>query len=441
MSGVSATLVGCLGAACFLTDPYVVGNAVSGMETSIASLAFGVFLFLALKMMSSAERPTDRQALSTGFVAALVAMFRPEMGLCVVVALVAAGAMWPEGRQPLFRSLAVFLLLGAGYYLLRWSYYGLPFPLPFYVKQVPFGLHGLSDLRSYLRHMIFVLPFVSVSLMFVVGRPNGEDRRSCVYVLAVAGAVWTQLVYYSTLRHAMGLGFRYFQPTGIASVVLACVGYAIVCRVGVRSRMRSSVSECLMCCGLIAPFFIDNVRAYRPAHTTFIEGHADGTNNAVQIGKSMKATARGTVFRIAMNDCGAIPFYSGFSVVDLGGLNNRTIALDRRAEATRKELVDKKTQVVILVSRRKHNPGSLVGWERLGQEDMRTLGYRYAGMLSGFGSMQNGDGLYPLVYANAEPVVLAFLDRLALLGVLERPANPGREEEGGGSRGIGSFVP
>jgi hypothetical protein len=102
ISRMWATVVSTLGAACFLSDPYVAGNAVSGMETSIAALVFSGFLFLGLRMMSSGPGPSVRYVASTGFVATLVVMFRPEMGLSVVMVLVVAGMMWPDRRHLCF---------------------------------------------------------------------------------------------------------------------------------------------------------------------------------------------------------------------------------------------------------------------------------------------------------------------------------------------------
>jgi len=46
LSPRSAMMVCCAGAAYYLSNAYVVGNAVSGMETALGALSFGVFLLL-----------------------------------------------------------------------------------------------------------------------------------------------------------------------------------------------------------------------------------------------------------------------------------------------------------------------------------------------------------------------------------------------------------
>jgi hypothetical protein len=146
----------------------------------------------------------------------------------------------------------------------------------------------------------------------------------------------------------------------------------------------------------------------------------------------MNVASKGTILRIAINDCGAIPFYSGFSIIDLAGLNNRAIALAGTTEATRNEIREKKPQLVVLVSKKKHPSGKdgIYGWERLSNDDVIKLGYNYAGTMT-VGTMPNGDGYHLLVYANGDPLVLAFLDRLALTGVLDLPSVKSHSENDG----------
>jgi len=437
MPRVSAVMVCSVGAAYFLTNPYLVGNAVSGMETSLTAMAFAGFLFLVLKMMSSGTQPTHGGIILTGLVATLVHMLRPEMGLSVAVVLATAGLMSDRDRRPLFRSLAFFLLLGAVYYLLRFLYYGLPLPLPFYVKQAPLGqLAGLGKLESYFRYVILLLPLVVVGSAFALGPHRGERKWSCAYLLAVLVGWGAQLAYYATIKQTMGTGYRFFQPIAVERVILAFVGVGIMYQVALQSRLGALFSLPVLFCALGTVFAVSNVRAYQDARSTLVDGYAGLEAGIVNIGRSMKAASQGTRFRIAMFDCGAIPFYTGFSVVDLGGLNDRAIALAHKGEAARNEIAEKKPQLVVLVSKKKHDPTSLMGWERLSNEDVKTLGYSYVG------TMTVDVNYHYLIYSNGDSSVSVFLDRLALTGVLDRgSADSSPERDANAKRAEGASTP
>jgi arabinofuranosyltransferase len=417
---VRAIMFSILAAAYFLSNPYVVGNTLSGMETALATMTFGAFLFLVVKILTSSTRPTFLSILCLGLVATLVPLLRPEMGLSVVFTLATAGVLAREARPTILSSLAVFLMLSIVYYCLRFLYYELPFPLPFYIKQGSFGFYGLSDLESYLKQLLPLLPLVFVCLAFAIGPHCGERKRPCAYLMAVMIAVGVQLAYYASIRHIMGFGFRYFVPTSVGLISLAFVGGAILYEVATRSRLSASFSLPSLFVALIILSIGSNAVAYRPAHDMFIDWYATGERRGVQIARSMRIASQGTWLRIALNDCGAIPFYTGFSIVDLSGLNNRAIALARTPDAARNEIREKRPHLVILVSKRKHDPTSLQGWERLSHEDVTALGYSYVGTIT-VGTWPDGEGYHLLVYGNGDPIVLPFLERLAQNGVLDIP--------------------
>jgi arabinofuranosyltransferase len=416
---VSVAMVCSCVAAYFLTDPYRVATAVSGMETSLAALALCGFLFLLLKMMSSGTPPTRREVALTGIAATLVPMFRPEMVLFVVFVLAASALMSGRDRRPVLSVLAFSVLLGALYYVLRFAYYGLPLPLPFYIKQADLGnLKGLNHVGSYLRFVGLLLPFCFVCLAFAMGPHRREQRRLSAYLLAASVALVAQLAYYVTIRPTMGLGFRFLQPTAVALVILSFVGVGILYGVALESRIGTWFSLPLFFCALGMALAASNVSVYRSAREIFIDWYPRIASAGATIGRSLKAASGGTSLSMAIYDCGRVPFYSGLPVIDLAGLNNRAIALGRTSEAARGEIGKRKPNLVVLVAKNKHDPSSLYGWEGLNGEDMQALGYCYTGTLT-IGTVQNGDGYYYLVYSNGDSSTGAFLGRLALTGVLE----------------------
>lgn len=410
LSYTSAVMVGCSGAGYFMSNPYVVANAVDGMGTSLAAMTFGIFLLLLVRMFSSDTQPTLAAVFYTGLLATLVPMFRPEMAFSIVAIFSAAFIMSRELRPYLLRSIAVFLLLGSVYFCIRFLYYGLPLPLPFYIKQGGFALYGIGDLKLYLKHVLLLFPFIVVSGAFAF-RPHSGKRGSGVFIIALLLALAVQFAYYATLHHIMGVGFRYFQSIAVVYVILAFAGGGILYSIALKSRWKAlSVSFLFFAVMIVVPIG-KNVLDYRLAYREVIGWYYPVMPPLIKIGQSMKAASQGTVFSIAINDCGAIPFYSGFFTVDLVGLNNRAIALSRTSDAAINEIRKKNPHMVLLFSDAKH--GRPVGWEHLSDDDLMKLGYNYAGTLTARAKY------HYLVYAISDPSVSEFLGRLALTGVFE----------------------
>lgn len=418
---MSASMISCAGVAYYLSNPYVVGNAVSGMETALGAMAYSGFLWLVTRVLAASCTAKFANSLVLGGAGTVVPMFRPEMGLSVVLVLVVVALLARKSRRPFLLSLATFVILGTAYYLLRFAYYQLPLPLPFYMKQGAFELHGLGDLMSYLLHTALLLPLVLLCLAFAVGPQFAERKKPCVYLLAVLVATGVQLAYYTTIDHVMGFGFRFFQPVAVAIISLAFVGSAIIYEVAARSRLKSLFAVPLLYCIFVISCIGTNVSAYRPAQTLMIDWYAAGIPETLKIAQAMKSASPKPGFRIALNDCGMIPFYTEFSTLDLAGLNNRTIALKATAEATQAEIARYQPHLVLLIAKKYHDPRSLYGWERLSHDDMNRLGYEYRGMMKKDRKMLNGEGYHLLVYSSDQPQAQAMLDQLAHSGVLELP--------------------
>jgi arabinofuranosyltransferase len=415
-----AALISAGGAAWLLCNPYVVGNALSGMETGVSGLAVSLFLFLLVKYVSAADEAVRPRATCAAIAAVLVPMFRPEMALFTLVVLLAGMALCPHSRRLFLAALGIFLGLGVGYWLVRSWYYGLPFPLPFYIKQGGPQLSGLTHVVSYLKHVYPLAIGICVAVSFALG----PLRAACgplpglitVFPLAVA----VELGYYSSLHHITGFGLRYFMPVTPALVIASFAGIAVFYDLSIRSKV-SQVYSCQFFLGVLFAFLLGkNALAYGAVHGRFVEWYATNQYRNKKIARTMASVSEGAPLVIAMNDCGAIPFYTGFPTIDLAGLNNRRIAREPSSEAACAEIHEKRPHLVILVAGKPHTPGSVYGWERLTHFQLHALGYHYEGAME-VGTMPSGQGYWHLIYArqDAASATQPFLDRLAQAGVLE----------------------
>jgi len=165
-----SVVIAVLCAAYFLADPFAAAHAVTGMETALSCLAYSAFLLLLVPLEPADAARRRGKAIAAGFAAVSVPMLRPEMALAVSAMLVLFAMLHRESRRETLLAGAVFVTFGAIYFAIRFAYYGLLLPLPFYVKQAV-GLRGTIDVARYVRH---ALPLFAALLLFIASLLRSE---------------------------------------------------------------------------------------------------------------------------------------------------------------------------------------------------------------------------------------------------------------------------
>lgn len=407
-----------------LSNPYLVGNAVSGMETALGGLAVSVFLLMLVRQLIPAGNERRRSVVPLGLAALLVPMFRPEMGLFVLAIFGGSLCLCRDSRVPLMKSLGLFLSLGTIYFGLRYYYYGLPLPLPFYIKHAAAGLPGRLDAADYLKHAFLLIPPACLSVSFALGSGFSTKRNETACLLVLSVGIALQLAYYCTIMHIMGFGFRFFMPVTAGFSILAFAGLSIVFDLLIRSKWSRVFSVPCLATFVYLLLIGANISSYDGARNTFL-GYVDGMKRYDEIARSIREAADGAELRIAINDCGIIPYRTGFETIDLAGLSNREIALRGNSDATRNELLKGSPHFVFLLSTRPHDRDALFGWERLAHSDMVALGYEYSGAINADSGELNppDDCCYLAVYTRTQAISVTrpILDRLIADGMMEPP--------------------
>lgn len=402
----------------YLLNPYIVGNAMSGMETALAGLVFALFLFL-LQISLTNEQSGYLYSIITGTTATLVPMLRPEMGLVVIVGILALWLLAPERRRHTFITLCVFLGFGTLYFVARYIYYQMMLPLPFYIKQGGFGLYGVSELADYMQHARILVLGTFGCFAFACARKAGANRLVSAFLIACIIAITCQLAYYGTIRHIMGFGLRYFQPLAAGIVAMgfvgACRGYSLLNS----SSCRGLISLPVVFTGLFGLLLLGNVSAYWNAKHVLVDWYARGYGErGITNWQSIVDAAKDKRVHIAMNDCGKFPYYTGFPTVDLAGLNNRAIARGRSSEATLLEIKQKDPSLVILCGTGRSPADPLFGWEGLSSSDVISLGYEFVGSMK-VGKMIDRRDYFWLVFTKSDQDTDQFLSILAENGIFE----------------------
>lgn len=346
------------------TPPHI----VSGMETVVAALILlGFALFLAY--FDGLHRLYPRQAwLGLGFLALAGGLIRPEFNLGIGIGLFSALAIGKIGKgepqvlRALLRALALYFVLGLIYYLWRYHYYGLPFPLPFYIKQ----LQPSSELlKGYAQMKLFFETYQLFIVLAIVGALLSPKRL--IPPLLTAAAI---LGYFFFPDHIMGIYMRF--PFPLLPIILWLALHALQ-----RALSLSFVPSPLWTFGLL--FFVLALITGKPSQAEILQkGHPqywqylplydtqwrrnkawlDDYNHAehrslMPLGRAIawaRENANGEPpIKVAMVDLGAAAYYGNWPMLDLFGLTHPKLALARaRGEYNADMLLAEAPDIVLL---------------------------------------------------------------------------------------------
>jgi arabinofuranosyltransferase len=409
-----SVIVAGLGIVVFFSDPYNAGNTISGMETAVAGF---VCLLLAYIFMNVLMKPSGywrRHPIVILVMGGLLPpLFRPELALFVVSLFLFSFLFFPSQRRTLLLAFIGFFTLGGAYFAGRYLYYGLPFPLPFYIKQTFSSLNGFSITFRYVRQISPLIPFLAVLAVWTVRslfRPN-HSAWALAAVFSIAACL--QVLYYITVTQLMGMGFRFYQPIHGLVILLASLGFAITWQAA--SAMRSEKAIKCASIFLMALLVLSHMYSYSAAKIIYRDRNAKAVSRSITLALGMKAAAQGQQMTVALCDCGNIPFYTDFKIIDLVGLNTRHIAMDSTSKSRLDRIVKEECDIVILVSSAMHDFSSLKGWEKLSVDQVQQLGYRY------FGSMMLNETYYYQIFARGVERIKSFMQKLEESKLLDPP--------------------
>jgi arabinofuranosyltransferase len=293
-------------------------HAVSGMETAFYTALLTGMLFTASRL----ARDGVRWAAPFAVLGLAASLTRPEACVAAGVAsLVALRMMARDGR---WRSAVViacgFVVPLCAYEWIRVRYYGLPLPLPFYVKVAsPGTLPGLEPVGAWLfGELRFVVP-----LVFVLRSPP----RHLQPVLASMAAL---IVFFLLPQHLMGYSSRYLSPLDPTVSVLFGLGMGRLLRpddAALRSTTDARARRArLAAASLALPLLLLPVEAWGEMKDR-VAYYANGLAAAHErLGRELDALHLRDG-RLAISDAGAVPYLSGWWTLDLVGLNDPHIAV------------------------------------------------------------------------------------------------------------------
>jgi arabinofuranosyltransferase len=344
-------------------------HAVSGMETTFSCMILTLFFYYSVRIGADADASASAYR-GLALAALLATLTRPEAGLPCVATL-AAHLVWctPAKRPALLRATLLWLVLpGALYLALRWSHFGLLFPLSFYVKATnrP-AFAGLPDVIGFFEPFVLQQPWWSV--LFVLGVRGAPSLRP-----ALLGSACF-VVFFVFPEHIMAFESRYLLP--LFPLLIAVIGVGTASLVQRLERALAQRQRVLAARAAIAALLLGC--AFLP-----LPGNAEvRAQNWIDYGKSLQsahvalahdlASARARGGRVALLDVGAIGYYADWYTIDTFGLNDAHVALSQRKDI--EYVLAKQPDLLIVVSRLSGRYAELFEWETPLYQSARARGY------------------------------------------------------------------
>ncbi len=345
-------------------------HAVSGMETALYALLIAALGLAVLRAIETGGRATWVAAV----LALLLGLTRPEGNLVAIVALALGMACAPRGRRRQIAKAALlcYVLPGIIYFVARACYYGVPLPLPFYIKIASQPVSGLGMVIRFSRYLAMAVGPLIVAGLFALRRGVFPG------VLAAAALVG----FFVVPAHIMGYGWRFLYPATPIALAVAGSGTATAAAWVLR---RSPGLRCGSLGGLVIGLVVAGSVAMMARETvgliTANRRTAAAMHRAhVPLGKLLEHISRPQDHLLAIGDAGAVPYYSRWRTIDTFGLNDRVIARSGKHDSA--YVLDQQPDLLVLISSSQDEFRARLEWEVGLLGDARARGMKRVGVVT-----------------------------------------------------------
>ncbi|HEX7664477.1 MAG TPA: hypothetical protein VF407_08205, partial [Polyangiaceae bacterium] len=292
--------------------------ATSAAFASLRGFSAMLYSALALAMLVRVVSAAPSKSVTIPLFALLLALVRPDgvilgAGLSVVALLRArkAGKMAAFGARA-----AIAIVLGAGYFIWRWRYFGSLLPLPLYVKGHYGGLPpGLEVTLDWCESTLVPLLAVALVGRLVLGPLRARDRKR-MGALAIASLPFVlHVASFVPSAPSQNIVNRFEAPATLALFFLV-----VQCLAARRARATSPAKTALVL-GALTTAFVPMLRL--DAFEVLDAFHGNYPN--VLAGELGALTTKDT--RIAATEAGRVLYFAKGPVVDLVGLDTKETAL------------------------------------------------------------------------------------------------------------------
>lgn len=333
--GAFVKVGGALAVLFLCVNPETAVHTVSGMETALFMLNCAATALYAAQWYVERSRG---DAVVLCFLILLLGLTRPEGNLIGVATLMSL--LWKSNaseRKQLLGTIAKWYVVpGLIYFVGRAWYFGLLFPVPFYVKVTGASLlNGLGPTLEFTRHAL--LPLAVPIILALWRGVGGSLLPSLLGALAL-------ILFFLHPRHLMGYEWRFIYPALIIASVYAGAGILSLSQVGNSGNpVRRVIAFTLV-------LLVVGTAVYRsPGIIRDKREYAEGLEKAhVQIGQQLGEIREQVAHpTLALMDVGAVGYYSDWTVIDMAGLNDTLLA---RRVVDPEYVLSRRLQVLVVIS-------------------------------------------------------------------------------------------
>ncbi len=279
---------------------------------------------------------TERRcAPSIAWLALVLSLLRPDGVILsipfVLIGAVAALRIQDQRRANLreyLRHCGFVALTGGAYFAWRWWYFGLPLPLPLYVKshgndggafadlfQDPYrALPGLEANVLWLLSLAGPLPMLAASILILALAGGARARRLGIAATLCLLPGVLHLAALSFARQSQNAGGRFQAPLFVLSLITAITLAASIERRGARRGI--ALASALLCA-------FPQLFLWVPRMNWLWIRHGYMDSFAVRMGRELEPDRV-----LALTEAGRLAFWTDARVEGLVGLNNPRTALD-----------------------------------------------------------------------------------------------------------------
>jgi arabinofuranosyltransferase len=392
----------------YVCAPMMYTHAMGGLETTLFSAALVTCLLMLLRWQAAAHDSRRQAALLLTLL--FTSLIRPEGALLAVISIVVIFAwMIRRGDQPrgfVLRTVAFYIGPGLIYFIWRFWYYGELLPNTFYVKASgSANLDSLANLGNFIGAYC-LLPVAAALICWQVASRNrlhgasspAPDHRLPWIVIGSFSLLLVAFYARSTL--IQNISYRFFAPFfALALVAAAVVIDRNLRRLDARSRRRAwALVGVLVAVQLLRQvLWLPGEAARADAYQRVL------TTEHLPAGQYLADHVPSGQWIAVVDDAGAIPYVSGLRAIDMGALNDRTLATGHLSQQQRLDyLFSFQPGAIVLTSR------NLDRVEGLAQQnavagDTRFAAYRLVRAFSPGGQLY-GRPYYELVFLRGDLV-------------------------------------
>jgi arabinofuranosyltransferase len=288
----------------FLVTPAVVLSAAEGLETMLFTFFLALAALWFFEEREAASFPRSALALVA------LALTRPD-GAVFGLFFLAIAVAWRRQRGYLARFAALFLGIGAIYFIARWAYYGQLLPNTFYAKGT--GTRALLA-QGWFQLRAFGTEFGALAWFAMI--PALIARRTRRAALVLFGIFALRIAFQLWSGGAWMGRYRFLVPVIPFVILLVVAGLAAI-RPPLARRAALAVAATV----LIGPGWL----LYSRSESIALDYAASLARAHIQLGRAIHAgTSPGAV--MAMDDAGAGPYFAERTNIDMLGLNDTHIA-------------------------------------------------------------------------------------------------------------------